>query len=113
MKFIFLAAAAVMLLPKVYANDLEASNVSVIEQVQAYSYYGGGDFIFLIADKADICKGYWVPKDAPGAANVTAMVIAAQKSKSKIKVYANTSSEKRWTGSGTHFCLVDTFIDIN
>ncbi|HEY0924145.1 hypothetical protein [Rheinheimera pacifica] len=112
MKLFFVAVVLTFSL-QVFSNELEPSNVSVIEQVQAYSYYGGGDLIFLIADKAAICKGYWVPKDAPGAANITAMVIAAQKSKSRIKVYANSSSEKRWSGSGTHFCLVDTFVDVN
>lgn len=95
-----------------YASSIEVTNVSKIAIVQAYADFGGGDFIFTLESSALVCKGYWLPQDAPGSATLIAMVLAAHKAKSNVQVWGHTTEQSRWPGStGTHYCKVYSLKD--
>ena len=96
-----------------YATDLEETATTKISGVQAYSDFGGGDFIFTVENSGQVCKGYWLPKETPGTANLIAMVIAAHKAKSSVQVWGHTDEQSRWDGTRrSHYCKVYSVKDL-
>lgn len=87
-----------------YATANEPSVETIITEIHSYPEYGNGDVIFKVAHQGDICKGYWLAPSTPGFAANLSLLLSAFHSESKVRIWGQTQSDKKWDGSGTHFC---------
>jgi hypothetical protein len=84
-------------------GQIEDSPSTSIVFTGSYNSFGGGDFIFQVANPTSSCtNGYWLTKSDPGFNANVATIIGAYHAKSPVRV--SGQPDKIWPGSGGRFC---------